>query len=112
MGMDANRLTASYAPITSDFSAESWRRLKHEIKRVMMLTGAALPERDPLGVVAALLPMAPVGSASLTTATTRLQAARRFLESNERGAARYELHLLEQWIDSFVDDTSPWQSGN
>jgi hypothetical protein len=73
---------------------ERWHLLAGLLDRLLQRNGDIEPYFDDLNAAQLLLESLPLASEPFGVAMSRLRNARRYLESSETGAARYELRLL------------------
>ncbi len=77
-----------------DIFGQATRKVKSLLAQIEQATGSNGDNGDGIAELKQLLEALPFSTAEFGLATNRLRNASRYLQSQERGAARYELKML------------------
>jgi len=77
-----------------DIFGQATRKVKSLLAQIEQATGSNGDNGDGIAELKQLLEALPFSTAEFGLATNRLRNANRYLQSQERGAARYELKML------------------
>lgn len=98
---------AESPPKNAETVQELWHRLEWRLESLMRADQSHGSQLAGLERVESLLHSLPLASGEFGVAQNRIQNARRYYQSSEIGAARYELHLLASSLRQRLTDSGP-----
>ena len=96
-------------PAKSSYSqiGDVTRQIQRSIQKLMLSLQNSMNPRDSLERIRENLESLPLATEEFDLAKSRIRNARRYLDSGETGAARYEVRMLIRGLNEHLDAIDP-----